>query len=335
MIAKRAGGTPNSLAIGPRERITFRTERFVSRGIGISAVIGNGEGIPILFIHGNSSSKLVWTHQLALMKQLERPFIAPDLPGHGESDDAIVPDVTYSFPGYAAVLSDLTSQLGWESFDVVGWSLGGHVGLQLLAVDQRVHSLLISGTPPARPCAEALEEAFFPTDDMGLAGKADFSDSDALAYVTAMMGGPAYVTPELLKVARRTDGRARWFLFATALARIGADQREIVQTSEKPLCVVHGENEPFVRLSYLRSLDYRALWPGCVQVIPNAGHAPHWQTPADFNELLTAFLTHAEAVDQTKVSKEPQLPTAQSTSSIYQEGTAILEKPRGAVRGLR
>jgi pimeloyl-ACP methyl ester carboxylesterase len=166
--------------------------------------------------------------------------------------------------------------------------------LQLLATDERVRSLLIVGTPPARPSVEALGQAFYTSDDMQLAGKANFTDADAVAYGTAMMGGAALLAPDLLRSIRRTDGNARMFMFANALCGVGIDQREAVETIEKPLCVVHGEREPFVRLDYLSQIHYRALWKDRIFVLSGAGHAPHWEQPISFNRILGNFLSYAQ-----------------------------------------
>ena len=187
------------------------------------------------------------------------------------------------------MISGLIDRTQWTSVDVVGWSLGGHIGLELLATDPRVRSLLIVGTPPGRPSAEALRQAFHASEDMQLAGKAEFTDADALAYGTAIMGGAAQLTPHLLDCIKRTDGNAREYLFESALAGVGSDQRQTVETFDTPLCVVHGEREPFVRLDYLCALNYRALWRERVQVIAGAGHAAHWECPAAFNDILLNF----------------------------------------------
>ena len=269
---------------------SFRVERVKSSGVDISAVVEPGRGHPILFLHGNSSTKAVWANQVSAVKRHGHAVLAPDLPGHGDSENSHTPQATYSLPGYAAVVRGLIDRLQWPSVDVVGWSLGGHIGLELLATDRRIRSLLIVGTPPGRPSAEAIQEAFHPSDGMLLAGKPEFTDADAMAYGSAMMGGAAYLDPYLLACVKRTDGNARRYLFASAVEGIGTDQRESVETINKPLCVVHGEGEPFVRLDYLQSIRYRALWHNRIHVISGAGHAPHWQTPAEFNHILLNFL---------------------------------------------
>ena len=50
-----------------------------------------------------------------------------------------------------------------------------------------------------------------------------------------------------------------------------------------------------MRLDYLLSLNYRSLWNDRIYVISGAGHAPHWQAPAAFNEIMAGFLRFAEA----------------------------------------
>jgi pimeloyl-ACP methyl ester carboxylesterase len=53
--------------------------------------------------------------------------IAPDLPGHGDSDP---PTGDYSLGAHAAALRDLLVALGYRRATIVGHSLGGGIGLQ-------------------------------------------------------------------------------------------------------------------------------------------------------------------------------------------------------------
>jgi pimeloyl-ACP methyl ester carboxylesterase len=276
------------------DQFPLRVQREKFGGMMIAAIVAPGSGRPVVFVHGNSSTKAVWANQITFIRQQGRPCLALDLPGHGDSDDSHQPDVTYNLPGYSTIVRALLDRLGWTAVDVVGWSLGGHIGLELLASDTRLRSLLIVGTPPGRPCAQDLLRAFYDCPNMQLACKPVFSDNDAVAYGSAMMGGREYLTPQLLACIKRTDGKARQRLFASVINGVGSDQGKTVATSSRPLCIVHGEREPFVRLDYLRSLHYRALWRSRIHVIHGAGHAPHWQKADLFNRILLTFLQFAE-----------------------------------------
>jgi pimeloyl-ACP methyl ester carboxylesterase len=280
----------------------LRIRKFHVLGETVSAVVSTGTRRPVIFLHGNSSASAVWANQLSAVRRERRGVLAPDLPGHGRSDDSFAPERTYSLPGYSAVISALLDVLQWDDVDVVGWSLGGHIALQLLATDRRVKSLLIVGTPPAPLSAASLCAAFYASPDMDLASKSHFDLDDAQAYGSAMMGGEAHLTPELLRWIRRTDSCARSYFFASALRGVGRDQKEVVETISNPLCVVHGEKDAFVRLNYLRSLRYRALWQNKIFVVANAGHAPHFQLPSVFNSILLKFLAFTENHQKTRTS---------------------------------
>src|SRR4051812_12397617 len=84
----------------------------------------------VVLIHGNSSCKEVFSKQIAELSKTDFGIVIPDLPGHGASADSASPPTTYSFPGYAGLLGALMKKLGYESYHVVGWSLGGHIGLE-------------------------------------------------------------------------------------------------------------------------------------------------------------------------------------------------------------
>src|SRR4051794_1125973 len=117
-----------------------------------------GRRSSVLLIHGNSSCKEIFVHQIAFLAARGYNVVAADLPGHGGSDDASDPSRVYSFPGYADALARLMDRLGIAAYHVVGWSLGGHVGLEMWSTRENVRSLLITGTPPVRLSAAGAAE---------------------------------------------------------------------------------------------------------------------------------------------------------------------------------
>ncbi|MCJ7514710.1 MAG: alpha/beta hydrolase [Dehalococcoidia bacterium] len=89
-----------------------------------------GQGEPLLFIHGLTSSSRSWKKQVSLFSQHYR-VITFDIRGHGRSDKPMEP---YSIELFAADTGELLRTLGAGSTHVVGFSMGGMVAFQL-AVD--------------------------------------------------------------------------------------------------------------------------------------------------------------------------------------------------------
>lgn len=260
----------------------------------LSAFVRRGQRADVILLHGNSSSKEVFAYVIPSLIEAGYGVIAPDFPGHGDSADAVDPVVTYSFPGYAASIAALLQVLGVTRPIVVGWSLGGHVAMQTVHDRPDAAGLMIIGSPPGKPSMETFKAAFYADGDATLAGKRDFNSDEVNAYASAMLG-MTDVDPFLRLRVRRTDGRARQYMFHSAISGIGIDQTLIAKDRTRPLAVVHGERDPFVRLAYLRELTFGRLWQDEVIVIAGAGHAPHWEKPDQFNRILMAFLASIDA----------------------------------------
>jgi pimeloyl-ACP methyl ester carboxylesterase len=261
--------------------------------IKMSAIVLDGHKTPVLLLHGNSSHGDIFLHQLAALRAAGHGLIAPDLPGHGRSEDAAYPQATYSFPGYANILRQLLNTLGVGAYHVVGWSLGGHVGIELWYSDARARSLLITGTPPTRLSPSGAARAFNSSSTMNLAGTRSFGPAEVMNYGTAMTGVRLDRRSGLARAITRTDGNARHWMMKNSLAGVGTDQVKAVGECERPLGIVQGKRDPFVNIPYLQSLKYNNLWLR-QPILVDAGHAPHLEKPQIFNKHLREFLLQVD-----------------------------------------
>lgn len=245
-----------------------------------------GPGTPLLLIHGNSSCRQVFACQMRSALAREHRLISFDLPGHGQSDDARDPERTYALPGLADSVAELLACLDVNEVIVLGWSLGGHIAIQMLSRFQGVAGLIITGTPPIRRGAFA--DGFLTSPAAGLPGRSQLSDAQVDEFARMMFGEP--VPPFLRQAIRRADGRFREQLFAASLAGGGVDQHRSVEASQIPIAVINGEDDPIVRLDYLDSVAFGNLWDGRRHRLPGAGHAAFWRSTDRFNNLVQRFL---------------------------------------------
>ena len=262
----------------------------------VSIVQSRGDGPPVLLVHGNSACKEVFARQFDSALLAGWRLIALDLPGHGASADAPDPRAAYALDGFAAACASVLDQLGTGAVPVLGWSLGGHIGLELLGRrPDLVRALMIVGTPPIPLDPSVMGAAFKPSAVMGLTGKEQFSDAEALLYAqhTCAVGGQ--VDAHLLAMCQRADGRFRRLLFEALAAGRALDEVAIVREAQVPLAVVNGSDDAFVNLDYVAALPYGRLWHGRTQVLPGLGHAPFLQGPRQFNEIFARFLAGTAA----------------------------------------
>ena len=248
-----------------------------------------GRGPALVLIHGNSSSSRAFSRQFDGPLGGRFRLIAVDLPGHGESDDAKDPSA-YSLPGHARAVRAAVGALGLDEAWFTGWSLGGHVALEMAPDLPRARGFVIFGTPPIAS-GEAMQEAFLPHPATKFTFQGGLDRIEASAYVAAFFRpGFGDIPPFFLEDALRTDGRARSNLGASARDGVYRDESVVVRDLNVPLAVLHGAQEQLVNGRYFGSLAMPTLWRGAVQTIPGAGHAPQWETPQAFDALVEAFV---------------------------------------------
>jgi pimeloyl-ACP methyl ester carboxylesterase len=275
----------------------MKTQKIEAPNGAIAVHESDGRGPPVVLIHGNSSSSRAFSRQLdgPLGKRVR--LVAVDLPGHGESDDAKDPGA-YSLPGHARAVRAVVEALDLHGASFVGWSLGGHVTLEMAPDLPRARGFVIFGTPPVPsraapsvPSHEPVREPFLPNPAMQFTFQENIDKSEASAYVAAFFKpGFADIPSFYLEDALRTDGRARGGLGSSVQDGLYRDEVAIVRDLKVPLAVLHGGDEQLVNGQYFGSVAMPSLWRGAVQLLPYAGHAPQWEMPKAFDALLEAFV---------------------------------------------
>ena len=87
--------------------------------------VDQGEGDPILFLHGNPTSSYLWRNIIPHLTGLGR-CLAPDLIGMGKSDK---PDIDYSFFDHVKYIEGFIDALGLKNITLVVHDWGSALGL--------------------------------------------------------------------------------------------------------------------------------------------------------------------------------------------------------------
>jgi pimeloyl-ACP methyl ester carboxylesterase len=173
------------------------------------AYLDEGEGDPIVLVHGFASSKNVnWVYPawVSELKKDGRRVIALDLRGHGDSGKLYDP-AQYSIEIMAGDVIALMDHLEFDSADMMGYSMGGRTTAYLARYQPaRLRSAilggigigLIEGGGPGENVAEALEAPSLDavTDPVGRTFRAfaDQTHSDRRALAACLRGSRRLMT---------------------------------------------------------------------------------------------------------------------------------------------
>jgi len=151
---------------------------------------GKSDDPTVIFIHGHCTNQTFFSAQMNSPLLEKYRLITLDLPGYGESDPPKDPQKVYSFPGFSEVVVEVIDFLSLNNIVVVGWSLGGHVGLELTQKLDQLKGLLITGTPPIEISEKGLAQGFRIPDPKILEcfGKGNLSREEAELLATISAG---------------------------------------------------------------------------------------------------------------------------------------------------
>src|SRR6201995_1406254 len=98
------------------------------------AHLDEGDGPPVVFVHGEPTWSFLWRKVLVPVRDAGYRCIAPDLPGFGRSDKPTDLD-WYTYDRHTAALTSLLESLDVRGATMVVHDWGGPIGLRT-AVEQ-------------------------------------------------------------------------------------------------------------------------------------------------------------------------------------------------------
>lgn len=231
-----------------------------------------GEGEPLLLLHGFFGSSADWVHLFDVEDLASRyRLIMPDARGHGRSTN---PTGAFSFRLCAADVRGLLDHLGLARVKSVGLSLGGgtlfHVATQ---EPDRLEAMVLIGAP-----------SYFPVQARALTASVSENDADH----------PEAEWSELRARHVRGDDqiRALWRIargFATSYDDM-AFTPPLLATIRARTLLVTGDRDALYPVEMFLE-QYRAIPKAALMVIPDGGHhAVFGPARPDFVRAALAFL---------------------------------------------
>jgi 2-succinyl-6-hydroxy-2,4-cyclohexadiene-1-carboxylate synthase len=251
---------------------------------------GDQNDPPVLFLHGFLGAANDWNACMAALKD-QFHCIAVDLPGHGESVD--VNDAAYTLPGCAQAIIDTLDRLEIERCSVVGYSMGGRIGLYLAnQFPDRINKLVLeSSSPGLRTDAERRARR---EHDEQLAHELETEPMSRFLrhwYAQPLFHTLAADKERLQRIVMQRCQNDS-FELARALRGLGTGAQPSLwhdlPNIDPPMLLVVSEHDAKFRAI---ANEMAVLQPQAqVAVVPNAGHNVHEEQPDAFAHIVRAFL---------------------------------------------
>lgn len=234
---------------------------------------GESSRCPLVFIHGAGASSVTWM-DVVRRASGRRRCVAPDLPGHGQSD----PWHDASLDVYRDAVGTVCAKLEVARAVLVGHSMGGAIALRAaLSWPDRVAGLILVATGARLKVAPALHEVI---------GQRFADYPEALRLGAFSPSTPRDLQDRWMAVA---VGAPQDVCAADFHAIDGFDVRPRLGEIKVPALVIGGADDLLTPPKLQRELA-AGLPNARVEIIPHAGHMVMWERPDAFHAAFDPFL---------------------------------------------
>ncbi len=236
-----------------------------------------GQGTPVLLLHGWGSSNIVYNGFINTLKTRCR-LVAPDFPGCGESDTMSKP---WTLQDYCDFVLKFMKAVGLENPIMMGHSHGGRVTMYMTA------------TGMVNPPKIVLLDAAGLIPKKSLKQKFRVKSFKAIKTVLTLPVIRNF-SASLLDKARRHYGSADYnaapeVLRKTLVSLVNTDIRDILTNIKCPTLLIWGENDTATPLSDAKIIESLIDDAGLC-VIKGTGHFSFVERPFEANAIINSFI---------------------------------------------
>jgi pimeloyl-ACP methyl ester carboxylesterase len=254
-----------------------------------------GQGFPIVLIHGTASSLHTWNDWATALKKDYR-IIRMDLPAFGLTGPNKNAD--YSIKSYTHFLHQFLMNIYVDKFHLAGNSLGGNIAWNYAAAyPEEIEKLILvdaSGLPTNKPPPAIFKMAKMPVlSSLFLYVTPKFFVKKNMEEVYV---DDSKLTDDLVtryhKMALRTGNRQAFIDRAKIDFSLGLKENlEKLKSIKTPTLLIWGAQDSWIPLDNGKRMDH--LLPNSkLVVLENSGHLPMEENPAESLAFLNAFLNN-------------------------------------------
>lgn len=252
----------------------------------------SGQGPCLVLIHGFSDNLTMWYNQVSVFTE-KYQVLTYDVRGHGKTE---TPKGDFSMDLFAADLHALMGELDIDKACVLGYSMGGRIGLQFaLKYPENITGLVFANSgvpgPDIQPTPEQITEMMERRQQM--MDMIETGDIEAIADTMAEGSlSPGFRDKEPAVFQKYKDVKLQndpgpYLPIMQAMTAAMANPPDLSQL-KCPALIIAGEHDGFMATGVADSME-KAISDATVTMLPT-GHAAAVEAPDDFNRAVLDFM---------------------------------------------
>ncbi|GAB4178486.1 MAG: alpha/beta hydrolase [Calditrichia bacterium] len=262
------------------------------------AYVDEGEGTPIIFVHGLGSYLPAWQKNIEGLKN-EYRCIAVDLPGYGKSSKG---DYSFSMEFYADVLNEFMQSLNLRKAIFAGHSMGGQISMVMaLKYPELVKGLILIAPAGFETFSEGEKQWFREVMTIDLVKNTPVNTirANVVANFYNMPDDAEFMITDRIALRKAKD--FEWYCHTVSKSVAGMVDQPVVDKLhliQQPTLILFGENDNLIPNPYLHGgrtedigkIGNETIPNSTLVLIPSCGHFAQFEKPDVVNGEIKKFL---------------------------------------------
>jgi len=245
-----------------------------------------GDGAPVVLLHGFAEDRTVWHKQVPALKRYAR-LIVPDLPGSGRS--AMLPIQGASMNDYAECLKALLDAEQVHKCIMLGHSMGGYITLAFAEMYPEV--LAAFGFVQSTAYADSEEKKASRKKGIEAIGNygayAFIKNTTPNLFAAAFKENHATEMDALVEKGKGFKNEALQQYYTAMMNR--PDRTHVLKSSKLPVLFIIGTEDIAAPIADVLPQTHMAD-VAYISIIENVGHMAMWEAADEVNQKLAAFI---------------------------------------------
>jgi len=254
----------------------------------ILACTDQGDGLPVVLLHGFPLSRKMWDAQIKAWSQNCR-VIAPDFRGFGDSPIA---PAEFSMAGCAQDLRDLLESLGIQKdLVLLGLSMGGYVCFEFVRRYQdMLRGLILVGTQPAGDSDTARQARYETAEFVRCEGSSALAEKLIPRFLgkTTLANKPEVVETVRALIQSNSPEAIAEACYGLASRR---DSTSLLSEIKIPALIVAGSEDALIPSAQAETMHCE-IRDSQLVVVERCGHLINLEQPDVLAQVFTSFLKH-------------------------------------------
>ena len=239
----------------------------------------SGNGYPVVFLHGFLESLSMW-EKLNFKNNFK--CIEIDFPGHGDS--LTEENQEYTMLCLAKEVNILLVEMSIEAYHIVGHSMGGYVGLELMKLDSNCVKLILLNSNFWKDSTQKVK-------DRERVAKIVTKNKNLFLYesIPNLFGDPERFNvevKELIQDAKQIESEVI-AKYSLAISQ-RKDKQKLIESKSDSVLIIQGEFDTIVPIEMMK--EKLVGMKGAFTVLLGCGHMSHVESPQKVKKAIEAFL---------------------------------------------